>query len=371
MTVPEWTDLYGRRYTDAALDAASGTPVVGLIGAEIPGALVSAAGARPLRLHADPGVQTAQARGLLGEAIDEPAVLILGRILEGLLDFLRGILVANDSEASLRLFYALRELNRLGRVTIPVHLVDQRHLDRPSTLRYNVFQLQEAARLLGTWTTRPVTADSLRSSVEDADQLDRVLAGLRARRRSTIAPISGIDALHAYGLASALPPRAAVHAIDSAALTAEPTRSADPPLRLFCSGSAPIGDRLYRVIESCGAVVVAEDHDWGDLSSAPTGGPRAGGLDDGLAGLAAARLSAPGSAPTRSADRRARHAASAVEASAAQAVLSIVREHDEAPAWDFPRVQHAVAVPSVLLERQALTSPVDVSNAIARLRSMP
>jgi len=363
-------ELYGNRYEHAAADAASGTPVIGLIGAEVPPELVRAAGARALRLHGAVRSDPSRATELLGRAVDEEAVMILSPILDGQLEFLRGILVANDCEASLQLFYALRELHRLGAVTPAVHLVDQRHLDRPSTLRYNIHQLHEAVRVLSEWTGVEATDARLVDAVRESAHLDVKLHALQRLRRSDASEVTGLDVLHAYGVATAMTPAMATDAIDAAAAALASTGGAHHRLRIFCTGSAPIGDDLYRIIEGAGAIIVGEDHAWGELALVPVRRIEPGeGKDEVISLLAASRLAAAGAAPTRSSHRRAAHTADAVRASGAQALLAIVRAGDDAPAWDFPRQRDAVDVPAVLLERQRRTSTEDVAHALSLLRS--
>jgi hypothetical protein len=131
---PSLRDAYEDRAGVARRWRGAGRPVVGYVGADVPVELVTAAGALPVRLAGNP----ARDRSLADRYLDPASRSILAGLLAGEQE-LDLLLVSNDCEGSLRLFYAIREMRRLGREPgLPrTHLVDVLHLPHRTTMRYN------------------------------------------------------------------------------------------------------------------------------------------------------------------------------------------------------------------------------------------
>ncbi|WP_158437758.1 2-hydroxyacyl-CoA dehydratase family protein [Naasia lichenicola] len=355
--------------------AESGQPVVGIVGRDVPAVLVSAAGAQPYRLGAgrqaaapsaapSAAQSAAEATAIMGGAVDRAALVLLAEILSGSLDFLAGILIAHDCEASVRLHFALQELYRRGSSTIPVHLVDQVHLDRPSTLRFNTHQLEAMTDVLRSWTGSGITRDALESAHAEHSMVRASLSDVQVARRTR--RMSGLSALHAYAVGVGSSPAAALALLEGRERGAD---TADA-LPVFLTGSAPIGDELYRAIEDAGAVVVGEDHDWGDpiLSDLlPERLPAE--LPDALRELALSRLHGDPASASSTMAARAAATRSGVEATRARALLSIVRPHDEAPLWDWKRQRELAGVPHLEVRGEAAEDPSAVAAAIGELRA--
>ncbi|BDZ46052.1 2-hydroxyacyl-CoA dehydratase family protein [Naasia aerilata] len=362
------TDDLARAYAGlcsaAEAAAAAGRPVIGIVGRDVPAMLITAAGAQPFRLSLA-GEESDEAWAILGRAVDRAAAVVLTAVLSGSLDFLRALLLTHDSEASVRLFYTLQELHRRGRIRIPVHLVDQVHLDRPSTLRYNVTQLSALWDRLEEWTGAGITTGSLEASLAEHARVRRVLAGLRAARRAPAA-VSGVTMLHSYAVAAGQAPAETVALLTAARPTASPERR----LELFVTGSAPIGDSVYRILEGTGAVVVGEDHDWGDpilsdLLPERIRPDRDGVLED----LALSRLRGAPASASSSMAARAQATGEGIRASGARALLSIVRSHDEAPLWDWRHQKAHAGVPAVQVRGAEAGDPAALAAAVESLRA--
>ncbi|WP_349902594.1 2-hydroxyacyl-CoA dehydratase family protein [Parafrigoribacterium humi] len=355
------TAALGARSAAAAI-ASSGRAVVGIVGRDVPALLVAAADAHPFRI-APEGAPTDETDRFLGRAVDRAATLVLASVLDGSLDFLSGILLSRDTESSVRLFYTLQELHRRGRTTVGVSLVDQVHQNRESTVQFNIAQLAGMVRTLESWTSTPITEASLSDAHAELVGLRAELERMRAERRAR--RLAGTTALHAYRVAAALPPATTMELLR--ATTTEPTDAAFP---LFLTGSAPLGDEVYRAVEAVGATVVGEDHDWGDpilSDELPARVDR--GREQLLRDLALARLGgAPASASSTMA-ARASATRDGIIATGARALLSVVRPHDDAPAWDW-RLQSARAgVPAVMVRGDAADDPQQIVAAVESLRA--
>lgn len=353
------TGVYADRL--AAARAGDAAVVVGYVGADVPVELITAAGALPVRLSGSPGESTADGDRYLGRGVDQSARSVLSRILAGAWGRLDAVAVSRDCEASLRLFYALRELRRVEpeRTLPPVHLVDVLHLPHRTTARYDLVRLGEFRDRLATWTGRRITAEALAESIAVHDETRLLLAAAAGLRRADPARLTGTQWLAVVGAGTVLP-AAEYNALLKRLLAESDDLPPQEGARVLMTGSGHDTPDVYERIESAGMVIVGEDHDWGDL------------LFERLTGTAtlealAERYQHNGpSAPRASIRARARHTAMAAVRCRAGLLLSYCREHDEAAAWDFPAQRDAAGLPAVLIERQTY-GEVDLSALDAAL----
>jgi benzoyl-CoA reductase/2-hydroxyglutaryl-CoA dehydratase subunit BcrC/BadD/HgdB len=324
---------------------ADGRPVIGYVGADVPVELLTAGGFRPLRLAGDPDGDRSAGDTYLGRGVDPVARSVLTRLLEGAYGPLDALVVSRDCEASLRLFYAVRELRRIepGLGLPPVHLVDVLHLPHRTTTRYVLAKVRELRAQVGRWAGRPVDDDALADAVAAHDRLRGLLTALAERRRGDPARLTGGRALAVVAATTAMPVGEACALVES--VIAEPGPAASGT-RVFLTGSSHDSPHVYAALEGTGLLVVGEDHDWGDLLSlGPVGEPTELAL--------AERYQHAGPAAPRSSVRaRAAHTAAAARACGAELLVSYVREHDDAPPWDFPAQRAATGLPAVLIDRQ-------------------
>ncbi|WP_103355776.1 2-hydroxyacyl-CoA dehydratase family protein [Amycolatopsis sp. CA-128772] len=312
---------------------------VGYVGADVPVELITAADLRPLRLTGRPGQDSAAGDRYLGRGVDPVARSILTRILDRDYGPLEAIVVSRDCEASLRLFYALRELHRVEPAGLPpVRLVDVLHLPHHTTTRYVHAKLAQLREWLGRW--RPIGDDDLAAAITAHDTLRRSLGRLAALRRAN--RLSGTRFLETVAATTAVPVAEAIALVDRA--LADP-RETDG-VRLFLAGSSHDHPAVYESLERNGFLVAGEDHDWGEQLFA-----RTCAAPTELALAERYQYNGP-SAPRASIRDRAAHTAAAARACGAEVLLSYARVHDDAPPWDFPEQRAATGLPAVLAERQ-------------------
>lgn len=347
-------EVYATRPAVARALADAGRRVVGVVGADVPPELVDAAGGVAYRLHGHPDRITDEARDVLGPAVDPVAHSILSQVLDGSLGFLTGLVVSRDSQASLQLFYAMRELRRLDpdRPIPPVHLLDLLHLPTARTTRYDEVRLRQLAAELEGWTGTAVTAERLEGSVRAVGEVRDRLRAVAGLREGPAPALTGTQVLRAFGAATVLPPEDARELLDGVLADARPGAVEVRGRRVFLTGSAQDCDDLYVALEhDLGHQVVGEDHDRGalaltvDVASADLGSLAVGYRDRGP------------SAPTAAVPRRARWTAQQAARCGADLLLGVVREHDEAPAWDWPAQHAAAGLPGALLARQSYRVP--------------
>lgn len=347
---------YGRRYPVPASD----WPVIGYVGQDVPVELVTAAGAVPVRLAGAPGTDVTVGETYLGAGVDRWARSVLTRLLAGEYGPIDRLLVARDCEASLRLFYAIRELRRVDPSSaLPeTHLVDLLHLPHWTTTRYNRVRVTELVAVLERWTGTRLTPDAIAAAITLHDERRGLLRTVSALRRADPPRLTGVQALAAFG--------AVLPLAEHLQLLRELEGSiVDRRTRVFLTGSAHDTPDVYHAIESAGHVVVGEDHDWGDLQAARlVGEPTLDALVERY------QYNGPTAARASIADRAAHTARAAVECGA-EIVVSYVRSGDDAPPWDFPAQAAALrahGIPAVLLDRQeyGLIDLTSLSTVVAR-----
>jgi benzoyl-CoA reductase/2-hydroxyglutaryl-CoA dehydratase subunit BcrC/BadD/HgdB len=331
--------------------------VVGYVGADVPVELITAAGALPERLHGDPSADTAVGDRYLGRGLDPATRSVLSRLLGGGYGHLDALILSRDCEASLRLFYAVRELRRIdpGTSLPPVHLIDLLHLPHRTTTRYNLARLQQLRDQLREWTGRPVGDREVAGAVDEQNRTRALLAEVAELRRGVRVRLTGTQALAVVGAGTVL---AASHYQE---LLRQLLDQADGlPIvsgaRTFLTGSSHDNGDVYAALEAAGLLIVGEDHDWGDLLfDHPVTEPT-------LLGLAERYQYNGPSAQRGSIAERAAHTATAAARCRAELLVSYVRDLDEGPPWDFPAQRAAVealGVRSLLIGRQPYGS-VDV-----------
>ena len=94
------------------------------------------------------------------------------------------------------------------------------------------------------------------------------MAALRSKKL-----VSGLEALQITG-ASMYLPREEHSALLNEFLQEAKNRPGFNGVPLFVTGSAQEHPYFYRLVETCGAVIVAEDHDWGTGTSKESSIPK-------------------------------------------------------------------------------------------------
>ncbi|MEU4451274.1 2-hydroxyacyl-CoA dehydratase family protein [Nocardioides sp. NPDC023903] len=304
-------------------------PRIGIVGGDVPRQLVLATGAVPQRLLGSWHEPVSAESGELLGTVDAATGRILDGLLSGRHDDLAGLLVCHDSQANLRIFYVLRILAQRGRLPFPVHLVDAPRLSSPTARRFVGRQYSRLLEFCEQVTGHRADARSLHDAAERELALGRALEAMRERRRT--GGCTGAAALRTYRAAAATPPENAVAAVTEAQA---PTAPGATPV--YVTGSNHPDPGVYDALERAGdVVVVGEDHDAGDLAwlGVAVEAPTVGEVIDGLA---AAHLARPATATGGLAAARAAYTAMCAEQTHARAALALVREHDDAPAWDLP-----------------------------------
>jgi len=355
-------EVHADRSLAARRARAAGHVPLAYVGADVPRELVVAAGFLPLRLAGDPRVSLADER-ILGAGVDPVARTQLCNLLRQGRALFDRLILSHDGEGSVRLFHALRELQRCEpeRALPELCFYDFLHRARASTQRYDRLRLQELVAVLERWSGRSLGERELAWALRDENEKHRLLRQLRALRAQLPARVRGAEALALIGASTALP-TADFNALLERALHELGERVAVAGTRVFVTGSDWDHPAVYAAIEARGCVVVGEDHDWGDRAIRAT--PIAIGAGDTLSALAEHYLGVPPAARLASSAARARDTLRGATRARAERVLCVLREGDAAPAWDLPEQRARLAaggLPFAVVPAQPYAGPHEAS----------
>jgi benzoyl-CoA reductase/2-hydroxyglutaryl-CoA dehydratase subunit BcrC/BadD/HgdB len=353
VTVLEELPRAYRERDRAALEwKAQGGQVVGCLGSDVPEELLIAAGLLPVRVCGDPEADLEPADPYIEHAFDPRVRSIFLRIIDGSYSYLDHLVVSSSSDALVRVFYYLRAL-RVADASLHIpdlHFFDLLHTRLRTSRLYSRDRGHDLKGVIERWCDREIADEDLVEAIGICEENRRLLRRLSDLRAPGPPRVSGVQALEVIGASMFLPRQ------EHSRLVASFLREAGfndplPGVRLFVTGSAQDYVQFYELAESCGAVVVGEDHDWGGRHSTGmtqiTADPIDGIVDRYY-------LRQPGTHQSTVSERVAallEH----VHDTDAQGVIAFIYEADDAPSWDFPAQREALeseGIPMLLLDRQ-------------------
>lgn len=177
----------------------------------------------------------------------------------------RGLLLTHAAAEDAQVFAVLRELHLTGRgPSVPFAFADLLHGRDQAVRTYNLARTSAVRTWLETSIGHPIDGHALNAARLQQNALKARLADLFSRVRSGSEPrLSGADALdliRAVSRSSALEADRLVDAIE-AAVKGAPVLTGR---RVLLTGSMHETAHLYRQMEALGAIIVSEDHAWGD-----------------------------------------------------------------------------------------------------------
>lgn len=324
----------------AARCRASGRKPVGVLGDRVPEELILAAGMVPVRLRAEYGDRPSPTDGILEYSFSPAAKSWFDDLVSGAAPVRPDALVLCDSEdVNNRLYYYLRELRRTEpeRGIPQVYLLDLLFTRGEKYRRWNERACRRFAAALESWGGNPITEDALRDATARTNRRRRAVRALGALRTDDAPRLTGCEMLTAL-IASAF--------LEIDAYTELARRLAQeaacwpvvPGRRLYYSGSAQTDTAVYEALERAGAVVVGEDHGWGESRFAvdvpETGEPMAALADWTLSGPVPAQKGLVGDAVSE--------LTRAVRRTRAEAVAFFSWQYEEAASWNVPSQKAAL-----------------------------
>ena len=252
---------------DARARQSAGDTVLGAVAHTVPWEILRAAGLAPLVVRPtrpaahfceeflEPGVFSRRIRSLFESA------------LAGDLNFLSGLVFARTSEQDYKAYLYLREVGREGRdgALPPLLFYDLLHSPSAHAYEYGLARTRELAARLEALTGRAIRAGDLDAVVAESNAARAAVRRLLALRRQ--APrLTGTEALSLVGSFFLIDRTRYATLANRAADEAEQRAPLGGP-RLVLAGAWVDHERLHALVESHGAVVVAEDGGWGSRSA--------------------------------------------------------------------------------------------------------
>ena len=351
-------DVYEHREKELLEHTQNGGKAVGVLGADVPEEVLLAAGYMPVRVYADPNKELVHTEVFLERAFEPCARASFEKIVDGTYGSLvERLAISHTSDTELRMWLYLREMRRSERQmpVPPVEFVDWMLSRRRMYQQENrnvVSRFIDAAK---AWSGRAIDESDLREQFVVCNDQRAALRQVQALRRADKPRVTGCEALVIIGAGFFMDKAKHASLVRQVAADAASWPELTGP-RVFVTGSNHESIDFYEMVEAAGAVVVGEDHDWGDRSYDTD---VRFDIDPVLAIVNRYTLRAIGSKRTPVADRVAALDKSAADTKA-DGVVFYLHEHDEAASWDYPeqrRSLEASGVKSLALFRQLWPAP--------------
>jgi len=275
-------------------------------------------------------------------------------IVEGKISPLSRLVVSASTDAHTRLFHYLRMIRAIEpHVPVPhLYFFDFLHSRTRNSALYNRARTRELWQAVETWSGRTLSRDDVAVAVSRCNENRRLLRELDQLRTDPEGPrVSGTEALQA-AVSSLYMPKEEHSRLLKAFLDAARIRSPLQGLKVYIAGSPHDHSGFYELAESCGAVVVGENHEFGARLYAGDVDLETEDLIDALVDRYQLR---PASTTQTGVREQVEYLVEEVKRTGAEAVVFYILDGDDAPSWDFPEQRKALrelGVPALLMDRQ-------------------
>lgn len=313
-----------------------GGKVVGYFCDSVPQEMISAADFFPLRLSGDPEGNTDIARKHVIPRFTNREGFVhsmLNKLLAGDYDFMDYLIIPHARDSIHRLYQLLAMLkSSRPEFKIPeLFFLDTLHTTFLSSALYEHDRMIELKHRLEIWSGKQISDESLAQAITTSNEKKGLLKKLDEYRTVESPLVSGTEALQIIG-SSVFMRQEEHNGLLREFLNGTDKKTQSDGARIFVSGSPLDNTRLYEMIESFKATVVAEDHCWG-IRYADV--PINESLDP-LEAIIERYLSRPPCARMFPASRRVEYCLNRASEAKAQGVIFNVFKHDSAESWEVP-----------------------------------
>lgn len=346
-----------------------GGKVVGYISADVPEELIIAADMLPVRLIGNPSSRPQHAEKYLRGTFHPSSKHIFDRILDFSYDFLDGLIFSNLDESVVRIFYFVREIQRLetNPAIPPYHYFEMLHQKSSHYRNYNFARIDDLMAKLKIWSGKPIMEKALIDAITVCNENRDLLAKVAELRLS--GTLSGVDALQIIGTSMTMH-KTQHNGLLKSLLDGfkQSERIADQDkIRVFVVGSSLDNTQLYELIESSGAIVVAEDSDWGNRRFEGQVNATLSPIES-IADYYTTHAPYPSKSTI---DERVDYLVSKIEQARPDAVIFFMYHGEQPLLWDYPEQRRALQarnIPSLCLSSQPydLSEHADLKSEIAK-----
>ncbi len=258
--------VYDHRDAEAARWRLAGRKVIGELGVDVPDELIIAAGMLPVHVYAEPEKPLAETDRYLEYAFDPVVRAQFEKIVDGTYDSLVDALaISNSTDVIIRIYLYLRELSRVEpEKKVPeVEFIDWLFTRNRLHQVRNEMTLDIFRKTVERWAGHGISDDDIAAAAKICNADRQALREMAKLRRSREVRINGSEAMVIIGSAFFMERTAHTELVKQVIEAAKDWPVIEGP-RIFLTGSNQEDTALYEMIEAAGAVVVGEDHDWGD-----------------------------------------------------------------------------------------------------------
>jgi benzoyl-CoA reductase/2-hydroxyglutaryl-CoA dehydratase subunit BcrC/BadD/HgdB len=268
-------ECYRQRDQASSAWKATGRKVVGYLCDNIPEELIIAAGFMPLRLTGDPSSppESIEQYILPYSTTQSPRIAsvdsILHRILTGHYRHVDYLVIPHNRQA-VQLLYKelLTAQHHHPELSVPeLFFLDRTYAQHFEESVFNRDCLLEFRTQVEKWCGRQITDELLRDAIEICNENKKLLLEISRLRTMDPPRISGVLALELIGSSMFMHKQDHNELLRQAIEDQDFDTPGEDSLRVFVGGSPIDHLRLYEIIESNNAIVVNEDHCWGNRAA--------------------------------------------------------------------------------------------------------
>jgi len=259
-------EAYDNREAAAESWRAQGGKVIGELGCDVPDEFIIAGGMLPVHVYADPKKPLKETNKYLEYAFDPVVRAQFEKIVDGTYaGQIDALAISNSTDVIIRIFLYLRELIRVEpeKQVPPVEFIDWLFTRNRLHQVRNEHTLKLFRQAVEKWAGRAITDEEIAAAAKICNADRQALREMAELRHGDEVRINGSEALVIIGSAFFMERQAHTELVKQVVEDAKAWPVLDGP-RVFFTGSAQEQTDLYDLIESTGAVIVGEDHDWGD-----------------------------------------------------------------------------------------------------------
>ncbi len=348
----QFESVYENRNEKAEEWKNKGGKVIGYLGHDVPEEVLEAFGLLTIKISGDPDKAVMLADKLLEKGFDSYIRASFDQIVNGAYQYIDKLVISNSSDAIIRSYYYLRALKETKtEIQLPdLYFFDFLHSKFRSSALYNRKRLEEFIQQLEKWTGLNLNDENLRNGIHVVNKNLRLLKEVDKLRGPEQTFIHGTTALQIIG--SSLYMSKEEH---SQWLQSFLQHSGDLPIiegpKLYVTGSPHDHTAFYEIVESSGAVIVGEDHDFGARLYEAEVNENVSPID-GIVDKYHLRSASSSQAII---SERVETLCNNVKASGAKGVIFYILSSDDAPSWDLPEQKQALekmGISVLVLEEQ-------------------
>lgn len=327
-------DAYDHREAVAARWRAQGKKVIGELGCDVPDEYIIAAGMLPIRVYANPKKPLAKTNKYLEYAFDPVVRAQFEKIVDGTYaDQIDALAISNSTDVVIRIFLYLRELKRVEpeKPVPPVEFIDWLFTRNRMHQVRNELTLSIFKEAVEKWAGKSISDEEITAAARVCNADRQALREMAALRHGKEVRVNGSEALIIIGSAFFMERKKHTELVKQVTEDAGSWPVLTGP-RVFLTGSNQEDTKLYDMIERTGAVIVGEDHDWGDRYY-----DRDYNLDyTPIRAIVDRYMLREFSSKKAFVSQRVDALNREVDAAGAQAVVFYTNIYEEAASWDYP-----------------------------------